>query len=97
MGRSKIAEICAKTPIFLSWTAFVWVLGNVAGAAHKAHTGGGEGLGFHIFWLLILAQAPFVLGYIFTADWSRRNGSVPIVLQVAALVLAFSPVTIFNL
>jgi hypothetical protein len=97
MDRRKIHEICAKTPIILSWTAFVWVLGNVAGAVHKAHTGGGEGLGFHIFWLLIFLQAPFVLGYMLTADWSRWRGPAGIVLQIAALVLAFSPVAFFKL
>lgn len=97
MDRRKIHEICAKTPIILSWTAFVWVLGNVAGAAQKAHTGGDEGLGFHIFWLLIFLQAPFVLGYMLTADWSRWRGPAGIVLQIAALVLAFSPVAFFKL
>ena len=97
MNRQKINAICAKVPILFSWTACVWVLGNVAGAAHKVHPGGDEGLGFHIFWLLILAQAPFVLGYILTADWGRWRGPAGIVLQIAALVLAFSPVAYFKL
>lgn len=97
MNRQKINGICAKAPLIMSWTAFVWVLGNVAGAGHTIHQGGDEGLGFHIFWLLILAQAPFVLGYILTADWGRWRGPAGIVLQGAALVLAFTPVAYFKL
>jgi hypothetical protein len=67
MDRQKINAISAQAPIILSWTAFVWTVGNVAGAihvagaVHQAYPGGDEGLGFHIFWLLIFVQAPFVL------------------------------------
>ena len=94
MDRAKINSICVKVPIVLSWTACVWVLGNVAGGVR---TGGDEGLGFHIFWLLILAQVPFVLGYILTADWGRWRAPAGIALQAAALVLAFGPVAFFKL
>ena len=98
MNRQKINRICATAPLILSWTACVWVLGNVAGGIPAAHAGGDEGLGFHIFWLLILAQMPFVLGYLATAEWNRLpNVTGRIVLQVAALVLAFSPVAYFKL
>ena len=97
MDRQKINAICITVPIILSLTDFVWVLGNVALAVHVPHRGGDEGLGFHIFWLLIFAQAPFVLGYLLTADWSRWRARAGIILQVAALVLAFSPVAYFKL
>jgi hypothetical protein len=97
MDRQKIRKICARLPLILSWTAFVWVVGNVAGGINQAHPGGDEGLGFHIFWLLILAQAPFVLGYLFTADWGRWRGPAGIILQVAAVAFAFSPVFYFKL
>jgi hypothetical protein len=98
MDRRKINGICAKAPLILSWTAFVWVLGNLAGTIHTVHRGGDEGLGFHVFWLLILAQMPFFIGYLITAQWSRRSKvTARIVLQVAALVVAFSPVAYFHL
>jgi|GEM_PF-2240782 len=97
MDRQEINAICAKIPLILSWTAFVWTVGNVAGGVARAHPGGDEGLGFHIFWLLILTQAPFVLGYFLTADWRRWRASARIVLQIAAVVLAFSPVLYFKL
>jgi hypothetical protein len=74
--------------------ACVWVLGNVAGGIRS---GSGEGLGFKVFWLLIAIQIPFILGYLATADWRHWRGTAGIVLQVAALVLAFSPVAYFKL
>jgi hypothetical protein len=94
VNRQKINRFCANIPVILSWTACVWVLGIVAGGARS---GDGEGLGFHIFWLLILAQAPFVVGYAITADWRRWRGAAGMALQVAALVLAFAPVAYFRL
>jgi hypothetical protein len=93
MSRKTINDICRIVPLFLSWTACVWVLGNVAGGVR----GTGEGLGFHIFWLLVLAQAPFILGYVFTAEWRKGGGAAGILLQAAALILAFAPVAFFRL
>lgn len=95
MNRQKINTICAIVPLILSLMACVWVFGNVAGGAR---TGGGEGLGFKIFWLLIVAQVPFALVYLATIDWNRQSKiAASIVLQVAALVLAFAPVAFFKL
>ena len=85
MRHQKINRVCAMAPIVLSLSAFVWVLGNVSGGAQS---GGDEGIGFHIFWLLILMQMPFVFGYVGTADrtkWRRVTGQM--VLQVIALSL----------
>ena len=65
MGHQKINRVCAIVPIVLSFTAFFWVLGNVSGGLRS---GGDEGTGFYIFWLLILMQMPFVLGYVATAE-----------------------------
>jgi hypothetical protein len=93
VNRKKINDICRSVPLILSWTACIWVLGNVAGGVR----GTGEGLGFHIFWLLILAQAPFVLGYLLTAEWHRWRGPTGIIMQLAALMLAFAPVAFFKL
>jgi hypothetical protein len=95
MNRQNINRICATVPLILSLMACVWVLGNVAGGARA---GGGEGIGFKIFWLLIVAQMPFVLGYLTTADWNRNSKvATGIALQLTALVLAFSPVAYFKL
>jgi hypothetical protein len=95
MNRQKINTICAIVPLILSLMACVWVLGNVAGGLRS---GGDEGVGFHVFWLLILVQVPFALGYLATANWDRQSKiATSIVLQVAALVLAFSPVAYFKL
>jgi hypothetical protein len=93
--RQQINRICALVPIVLSLTAFVWVLGNVSGGLRS---GGDEGTGFYIFWLLILLQMPFVFAYIATADWTKwRRVMGQMVLQVIALSLAFAPVAFFKL
>ena len=95
MAHQKINRVCALIPIVLSLTAFVWVLGNVSGGLRS---GGDEGTGFYIFWLLILMQMPFVLGYVVTADWTRwRSVAGQIILQGIALILAFAPVAFFKL
>jgi hypothetical protein len=93
MSRDSFHRMCRSVPPLLSWTACIWVLGNVAGGVR----GSGEGLGFHIFWLLILAQAPFVLGYLVTTDWRSRRGPAGLMVNTAALVLAFAPVALFRL
>ena len=95
MNRQSVNRVCTAVPLILSLMACVWVLGNVAGGARA---GGDEGLGFKVFWFLILAQVPFGIGYLATADWKRQpKVATSIVLQVAALVLAFAPVAYFKL
>lgn len=95
MNRQSVNRVCTAVPLILSLMACVWVLGNVAGGARA---GGGEGLGFKVFWLLILAQVPFGIGYLATADWKRQpKVATSIILQVAALVSAFAPVAYFKL
>ncbi len=95
MNRRTRNRICAAVPLVLSLMACVWVLGNVAGGIRSGNSD--EGLGFKVFWLLILAQTPFVLGYLATAEWRRWRGPAGIALQVAALVLALAPVAHFKL
>lgn len=95
MDRLRVNRICATVPLILSLMACIWVLGNVAGGARS---GGDEGLGFKVFWLLIIAQVPFGLAYLATADWHRQSRiAASIALQGTALVLAFAPVAYFRL
>ena len=95
MNRQQINRICAILPLILSLAACIWVLGNVAGGVRA---NGNEGLGFHVFWVLIVAQMPIALAYLATADWNRQSKvATNIVLQVVALVLAFAPVAYFRL
>lgn len=95
MTRETVYRLCARTPLVLSLTACVWVLGNVAGGAHS---GGDEGTGFKVFWLLIAVQIPFLIGFVMTADWRRlRSVTGRMALQVAGLAMAFAPVAYFHL
>ena len=95
MNRQNFNRLCAMVPLIFSLMACFWVLGNVAAGSRSGNSD--EGLGFHVFWLLILAEAPFVVGYVLTADWGRWRGLTIIILQAAALVLAFAPVAYFKL
>ena len=95
MTRADVYRFCAKAPLALSIMACVWVLGTVAGGAHS---GGDEGTGFRVFWLLIGIQIPFLAGFGLTADWRRfRSVTSRAALLVAGLVIAFAPVAYFHL
>ena len=96
MDRQNINRICASVPLILSLMACVWVLGNVAGGIRSGNSG--EGLGFKVFWLLVVAQMPFIAGYLVTADWKHQSRVLArIVFQGAAIALALSPVAYFRL
>lgn len=59
---------------------------------------GDEGLGAHLFWLLMGFQIPFVLYFMF--KWLRQNpreGSMIFALQGALWILAWVPVWYFQL
>lgn len=95
MNRRETNRIWGLVPIALSVTACVWVLGNVAGGVRRL---GDEGLGFHVFWLLIVLQVPFLVGYFATAEWQRRNRVATRLAVIAmGLILAFFPVAYFKL
>ena len=57
-----------------------------------------EGAVAHLFQLLIVAQGPFILGFVVTADWRRapRAGRA-LALQAVALGAALAPVAILRL
>ena len=95
MTRLQLRKFCAMAPVILSLLAGAWALAN---AATGARPGDDEGLGFHVFWLLILLQVPLIAGYVVTADWRRRTAAAgTLALQLFALVLAFAPVAFFRL
>ena len=57
-----------------------------------------EGAAAHLWQLLIGGQAPFVLGFLATADWERwQRVAVAFALQVGALAVALFPVAYFRL
>lgn len=95
MTRQQLDQLCGRAPLLLSLMACVWVLGNVAGGARS---GGAEGIGFHIFWLLVLAQLGFIAVSLMTADWHRvRPMAGRTALHMGCLMLAFLPVAYFGL
>ena len=95
LTRQTVNGISAVMPVVMSLLAFALVLFAVTTGWGSPHD---EGAGFHIFWLLIAAQAPVGLVFLATADWNHRWRVAGLVaLQGAAIVLAFSPVAYFKL
>jgi hypothetical protein len=96
MRRETINRISAIVPIVMSTLAFLLAL--AAGVAGWDKGAADEGALAHAFQLLIVAQVPFCLAFLGTANWHR----LPIVartaiLQTAAGLAAFAPVAYFNL
>ena len=96
MRREIVTRIAANMPPILSLLAFALVLMSVA--TGWGQVPGDEGAAAHIFQLLIVAQLPFIVTYIMTANWRRRGPVMTrIALQLAALVLAVAPVAYYHL
>lgn len=96
MNRQKINRISGIAPIVLSLTAFGLLIVAVLTGWEKGYAD--EGAAAHIFQLLIVAEVPFILVFVATAEWKRvvRVAGL-LALQAAALVLALAPVALFKL
>jgi hypothetical protein len=96
MSRQKINRISAIAPVVMSVLAFAIVL--LAVSTGWGMVPGDEGAAAHIFQILIVLQMPLILAFLATADWRKwRWVTGRMVLQAAAIVLAFSPVAYFKL
>ena len=96
MDRQNFNRVSAIVPIVLSLMAFGVVI--VAVVTGWGRGDADEGAGAHIFQLLIVAEVPFILVFIATAEWKRVSRVAGLIaLQAAALVLAFAPVAFFKL
>ena len=96
MVRQNINRISAIMPVILSVAALL--LATMAGLAGWEKGTADEGTLAHIFQLLIVAQVPFVLAFIATADWHRiLPVARPLAIQAFAIALAFGPVAYFKL
>ncbi len=96
MNRERINRVCAVGPVALSILAFgLALIGGISGFAQPAHD---EGAAAHVFQLLIVAEAPFIFGYFFSANWEHlRRVALTAGLDLAALALAFAPVFYYHL
>ena len=96
MTRHNINRISGIAPFIMS--ALALGLATVAGVAGWGQGGSDEGAPAHIFQLLIAAQAPFIVAFLATANWSRvLPVARPLVLQGLAIAMAFLPVAYFKL
>jgi len=96
MNRQKINRISGIVPIVLSLMALGLLIVAVLTGWEKGYAD--EGAVAHIFQLLIVAEVPFILVFVATAEWKRiaRVAGV-LALQAAALTLALIPVALFKL
>jgi hypothetical protein len=96
MHRQSINCYSAIIPVMLSLMAFLLVIAAVSTGLGKA--GQDEGVAAHLFQFLIVAQIPFILAFLATANWRRwTRVTGQLALQACAVTLAFAPVAYFNL
>ena len=96
MDRQKINLVSATVSIVLALQALVVVLLSITTGWDRQRTD--EGPAAHIFQILIMAQIPFALVFLATADWKRlRQVAQPVSFQVAILAVAFATAKFFNL
>ncbi len=96
MNWQKINRISGFVPIGLSLIAFSVVIVAVLTGCGKGDVD--EGAGAHVFQLLVVAEVPFILLFVATADWTKVGRVAGLLaLQTAGVVLAFAPVAFFKL
>jgi hypothetical protein len=96
MSRQKINSISAIAPVVMSLTALLIVLtGVITGWERNLKD---EGAAAHLFQLLMVAQMPFILAFLVTANWKGGLRIVrPLGLQFVAIGLALGSVAFFHL
>ena len=96
MNRQKINRVSAIIPVCMSLAALLVVLIVVSTGWERNLSD--EGAAAHIFQLLIVAQIPFVLAFLVTADWQRlMQVARPLVLQILSVGIAVGSVAYFKL
>jgi len=86
---------CAVAPVVMSTLAFLLAFFGGITAVGRAED---EGTSAHVFQLLMVAQVPFIVGFLATADWQRaRRVALTTGLHLAAVAVAFAPVLYFQL
>ncbi|HEY2482075.1 MAG TPA: hypothetical protein VGI30_07755 [Caulobacteraceae bacterium] len=96
MTRQQLNRLSGIAPVVLSVMAFLLVMTALATGFEKGEKD--EGATAHLFQLLVVAQAPFILAFLATAEWGRMARVARyLALQIAALVMAFAPVAYFRL
>ena len=96
MTRTQINRWTAMTPLLLSGAAFLLAL--IAGVTGWERDLPDEGAAAHLFQLLIAAQVPIVILFLWTADRAQfRSTGKWLAFDLVAIALAFAPVALFHL
>ena len=96
MNRQKINRVSAMTPVGMSLAALLIVLTVVFTGWERNLSD--EGAAAHIFQFLIVAQIPFILAFLATADWQRfMQVARPLAIQILSVGIAVGSVAYFKL
>lgn len=96
MSRHKIHLLGTITPFIMSTLAFLIVLAVVTTGWERNLKD--EGVAAHLFQILIVAQLPFIIAFLVTANWERRVAAArPLLFQFLAISVAIGSVAIFKL
>ena len=95
MNRQKINLVSATVAIVLALQAFIVVLLAITTGWDRQLVD--EGTAAHFFQLLIMAQAPFILAFLATADWKRlRQITRPMAFRLPFLTSPLPPPSFSN-
>ena len=96
MSRQRINSISAIAPVVMSLMAFLIVLMVVITGWERNLKD--EGAAAHMFQLLMVAQMPFILAFLVTANWKRGlRIARPLGIQFVAIGLALGSLAFFHL
>ena len=96
MTRQDLNRLSGIAPVILSLLGFAIIL-VVVTTGWERHLPD-EGAAAHLFQLLVVAQVPLFLLFLWTADWTRKRTIVAfLVCQAAALLLALGSLAFFRL
>jgi hypothetical protein len=96
MNRQKINHISAIVPIVMSSLALLTVLAVITTGWERNLKD--EGAAAHIFQILVVAQIPFTLAFLVTANWKQGMLVVrPLAFQFLPIGIAFGLVAFFRL
>ena len=96
MTRQRINRVSAMTPVGMSLAALLIVLIVVSTGWERNLSD--EGAAAHVFQLLIVAQMPFILAFLVTADWKRfMQVARLLALQILSISVAVGSIVYFKL
>jgi asparagine N-glycosylation enzyme membrane subunit Stt3 len=97
--KNLLSKTSAWLPVTMSVTALIWTVGYIVVVGiNQVKVAQDEGIGARVFQLLMGAQLPIIL--FFLLKWlpqKSKQALMVLVLQVLAIIIAFTPVYFLEL